>query len=411
MGKKIRVWDGTAWQDVAPSLPYTAIHSAQASMPLTGVDGQVWLDTDGTLAGQDFVPLSGGTMTGNLNTPSINNGNLSGDNIIINGNFEFWQRRLGVESTPVAVATGQYAADRWAPQQYQAGRHSRVNVTAGSGPISRYAMKVGSQIGGARLALAQRVESSIAQNYRGRQMTVSFWIKFSHANFVSTTATIYGNFYAGIGYNTTTTDAAHGTTGWDSFFQPAVIANGSLPTSWTKYTSTFTVPSNTNNIVFLTQFSDLGTATDDSYSYEITDVKIEPGTSATPFSMHGKSYAGELAACQRYYYRTNGTTYTPLTVGGYTQSSTDLAWWVPLPVSMRVPPTSLDFSGSGAIAFRSANNGSGYTMGNLTFSSSLSTLNLARGGGSISSGTWVAFHSGYLEGNNGPCFLGFSAEL
>ena len=77
MAKKIRVWDGTQWQDVAPSLPYTAIHSAQASMPATGVDGQVWLDTDGTLAGQDFVPLSGGTMTGNLNVPSINSGGIT----------------------------------------------------------------------------------------------------------------------------------------------------------------------------------------------------------------------------------------------------------------------------------------------------------------------------------------------
>jgi hypothetical protein len=346
MAKKIRVWDGTAWQDVSPSLPYTAIHSAQASMPATGVDGQVWLDTDGTLAGQDFVPLSGGTMTGNLNTPSINNGNLSGHNIIINGNFEFWQRRLGVESTPVSVTTGGYAADRWAPQQYQAGRHSRVNVTAGSGPISRYAMKVGSQIGGARLALAQRVESSIAQNYRGRQMTVSFWIKFSHANFVSTTATIYGNFYAGIGYNTTTTDAAHGTTGWDSFFQPAVIANGSLPTSWTKYTSTFTVPSNTNNIVFLTQFSDLGTATDDSYSYEITDVKIEPGTSATPFSMHGKSYAGELAACQRYYQRFSFDTINVWMGIGHAGSGSTTQFYpmVKLNGPMRIKPSSVDYA-------------------------------------------------------------------
>lgn len=58
MAKKIRVWDGTQWQDVAPALPYTAVHSAQASMPSTGVDGQIWLDTDGTLSDTAFVPLS-----------------------------------------------------------------------------------------------------------------------------------------------------------------------------------------------------------------------------------------------------------------------------------------------------------------------------------------------------------------
>ena len=113
MGKKIRVWDGSAWQDVAPSLPYTAIHSAQASMPLTGVDGQVWLDTDGTLAGQDFVPLTGGTMTGNLNTSSINSGGISGKNYVINGNFDFWQR--GTSFTTDSSAT-------WIIQQID-GRH------------------------------------------------------------------------------------------------------------------------------------------------------------------------------------------------------------------------------------------------------------------------------------------------
>ena len=58
MAKKIRVWDGTQWQDVAPALPYTAVHSAQASMPSTGIDGQIWLDTDGTLSDTAFVPLS-----------------------------------------------------------------------------------------------------------------------------------------------------------------------------------------------------------------------------------------------------------------------------------------------------------------------------------------------------------------
>ena len=49
MAKKIRVWDGSAWQDVAPALPYTAVHSAQASMPSTAVDGQIWLDTDASV--------------------------------------------------------------------------------------------------------------------------------------------------------------------------------------------------------------------------------------------------------------------------------------------------------------------------------------------------------------------------
>jgi hypothetical protein len=269
-------------------------------------------------------------------------------------------------------------------------------------------MRVGSQ-SESRLALAQRVESSIAQNYRGRQMTVSFWIKFSHATAVSTTATIYGNFYAGIGYNTTTTDPAHGTTGWDDFFQPAVIANGSLPTSWTKYTATFTVPSNTNNIVFLTQFSDIGTSANDSYSYEITDVKIEPGTSATPFSMHAKSHAGELAACQRYYYRTTSTGgFAGIGGNGFTYSATQANVQLQLPVPMRTYPSSCDVSNIRYVD--SANGAANITqvaMWQIPASVTNATVvDFQAIGTGFTSGRYV-----FLQTSAGNGYLGFSAEL
>jgi hypothetical protein len=71
MAKKIRVWDGSAWQDVAPALPYTAVHSAQASMPSTAVDGQIWLDTDAS------VPST--TVTRWYKLPSAGTTTLSGN--------------------------------------------------------------------------------------------------------------------------------------------------------------------------------------------------------------------------------------------------------------------------------------------------------------------------------------------
>jgi hypothetical protein len=49
MGKIIRVWDGTAWQEVTPAIPYTSKHSAQSTMPIAPQDGEIWLDTDGTV--------------------------------------------------------------------------------------------------------------------------------------------------------------------------------------------------------------------------------------------------------------------------------------------------------------------------------------------------------------------------
>jgi hypothetical protein len=393
MGKKIRVWDGTAWQDVAPSLPYTAIHSAQASMPLTGVDGQVWLDTDGTLAGQDFVPLAGGTMTGNLNTPSINSGPIVGRNNLLNGDFSIWQRGTSFTGTSNSNV---FTADRWIVQSQGVNSSVSKQVLSG-GEIAGYDSESYIRIsnasaGSANTLFIQRIED--VRSMAGQNVTVSFWAK------ASTATTIYVR-----------SDQDFGSGG------SSRVANGgsgvSVSTTWQRRSATFALSSISGKTIGPSSYLDffIYWANTSAQTVDLWGIQIELGSQATPFHTATPNQQTELAACQRYYYRTSGTTYTPLTVGGYTQSTTDLAWWVPLPVSMRVAPTSLDFSGSGAIAFRSANNGSGYTMGNLTFASSLSTPTLARGGGSISSGTWVAFHSGYLEGNNGPCFLGFSAEL
>lgn len=399
MGKKIRVWDGSAWQDVAPSLPYTAIHSAQASMPATGVDGQVWLDTDGTLAGQDFVPLSGGTMTGNLNVPSINSGAIVGRNKIINGDFSIWQRGTSFTGT----AYDQAVADRFFTTANNIGSltTTREAFTPGSAPVagyeSQYFLRYSlAQTGSGGISNQVYTKIEDVRTFAGETVTFSFWAKAASAY----TANVF-------------IDRWYGSGGSSIDYNAAIAGNIGITTTWQRFSVTVSIPSLSGKTVGTSSFLRVGitlpaytTTTVDTWGWQLED-----GNQATPFHTATANQQTELAACQRYYYRISGTTYTPLTVGGYTQSTTDLAWWVPLPVSMRVAPTSLEFSGSAAIAFRSANNGNGYSIGNLTLGSSISTPTLARGGGTINSGTWVAFHSGYLEGNGGPCHLGFSAEL
>jgi len=396
MGKKIRVWDGTAWQDVAPSLPYTAIHSAQASMPATGVDGQVWLDTDGTLAGQDFVPLSGGTMTGNLNTPSINSGPIVGRNKIINGDFSIWQR--GTSFT--GIAYDQPVADRFFTTANNIGSltTSRQSFALGSAPTSgyesqyflRYSLaQTGS--GGISNQVFTKIED--ARTFAGQQVTFSFWAKSS---------TAYGA--------TVFIDRWYGSGGSAVDYNAASSSGFNVTTTWQRFTTTLTIPSISGKTVGANSFLRVGITLP---AYTTVDVdtwgwQLEAGNQATPFHTATSNQQTELAACQRYYVRYTGVDYTVLATNGYTQSTTQGAYWTSLPVTMRVPPTSVEFSN---VEFRDSGGGSGYVVNAISVAPTLSTQNIARGGMTISSGTWTTFRPGFLEGSGTPCYLGFSAEL
>ena len=326
MAKKIRVWDGTAWQDVAPSLPYTAIHSAQASMPLTGVDGQVWLDTDGTLAGQDFVPLSGGTMTGNLNTPSINSGPIVGRNKILNGDFSIWQRGT--------TGGNGFLADRWYLNAGSATSFSQTRqaFTPGSAPVSGYEGKyfwrntitnVGSETA---WYLNTYIED--VQTLAGQTATFSFWAKADSARAMS--GYLLQRFGDGGSTNVSTT-----------------IGTASLTTSWQRFTFTISIPSlsgktiGANNLVQI--FFAMSPAS--GMVIDLWGVQLEAGSIATPYHNATPNQQTELAACQRYYYRiakSGGSA----GVGQVLYNGNSNAGYgiLNLPVSMRIPPSSIEFS-------------------------------------------------------------------
>jgi hypothetical protein len=282
-------------------------------------------------------------------------------NRLINGNFEVWQRNPSGASVFQSVT---YAgADRWCSAGFQQARVSRITVPVGSGPISRFACRVGSSPAsdnsnfGTRMSLRQKIESGNCFDLAGQSVTLSFWVRFSGASFPSlanTQSSAFGTWRYSILFNTTTTDSASSSDVQGDSSTSAPLTNGSLPTGWTRYTLTAQVPSNCNNVSVNFQFDQLGTtASETSQWYDVTDVQLEVGTTATAFDE--RPYPIELLLCQRYFARVGapGQEFYPcMLVGGYIFPSNWYKWiTAKLPVTMRAAPAVTFYPNPGSTAF------------------------------------------------------------
>jgi hypothetical protein len=357
-------------------------------------------------------------------------------NRLINGNFNFWQR--GTSRTILSSGTP-YLADRWCGAVgYQNGAHQRSAISSPpTGLSSQYAMRVSSfttseAAGGSRLDCGQKIESINCYDLSGKTITVSFWMRASAATWTSvsnTTDSAFNNFGCRVQYNTTTTDTAISTdTGDGSTTVTAVsgtnatngttqltIANGSLPTTFTKYTFTSTVPANTKNLTVRFASSNLGsTASAGTVWYEVADVQLEEGSTATPFEL--RQYGTELALCQRYFNIYRGGTY-----GNFQIYGSVFAFGISVPEPMRVQPTFVTNITDANFAGAASPNSNQWAMyvqnsGWNVYSGSINTLSLngaSENSTNYSLGTYGCTlgsgFTGFLLGSN--LYFSFNAEL
>jgi hypothetical protein len=276
-----------------------------------------------------------GTVTVSFDQANFGGGQYAaGKNKIINGDYGVWQR--GTSFSPVAdVPT--YTADRFIIQRNGVGYTatcSRQTFTSGTAPVSgyegqffwRYAVTVAGT-SNTYVVADQRIED--VRTLAGQTATISFWAKADSARAIS------GEMVQDFGSGGSGAVATAG----GSF---------SLTTSWTRFTATVSIPSitgktvGTNSYLTLRFYLPSGALTP---TIDIWGVQLEAGSTATPFQTATGTKQGELAACQRYYFRqslaagaTSGSAF------GSAKSTTVATMVYSLPVTMRVPATSGEYA-------------------------------------------------------------------
>ena len=304
-----------------------------ATDPTNPRKGDIWLNTtsnavnyiDGTGAVQTFTP-----------PPYV-----AGKNAIINGGMDIWQR-----GTSVAIAASSgitYTADRWCTttgtgqaitvsQQATADTTNLPNIQY----CTRYQRNSG-QTGTGQLFFAQSLETVNSIPLAGKPVSISFYIR-AGANFSATGNYLYSRLVFGTG--TSQNGLIPGLTGATQI----VGINVTATTTWQRVTATAVVPSTATQLYFDINYVPTGTAGANDY-FEITGVQLELGSTATTFSRAGGSIGGELALCQRYYWRQNaGTTGYGIYGWGTCSASTTFQPVMKFPVTMRTVPTALDYT-------------------------------------------------------------------
>ena len=272
---------------------------------------------------------------------------VAGKNKIINGDFYVNQRNFSSTTT-----SSVYMFDRWT--QYLADgtvTYSAQTFTPGTAPVAGYEGKnfircvtTGQTLTSAAALLIQNIED--VRTLAGQTATISFWAK------------------AGSGTPKVAVEAyqSFGTGGSPSAAVSTPAGAVTLTTSWARYSVTVAIPSisgktlGTNNdptlalnlwtsagTNFNTRASSIGIQTT---TIDIWGVQIEAGSVATPFTTATGTLSGELAACQRYYYRNGGLGNSNGFLDGtvYAVSTTNFVVNARMPVTMRISP-SFNYSG------------------------------------------------------------------
>jgi hypothetical protein len=319
---------------------------------------------------------------------------FAGKNKILNSDYSIWQRGTSF-SNP---ANNSYLADRWFFNASGSGATrtiSQQTFTPGTAPVAgyegqyffRYARTVAGT-GATADHISQRIED--VRTFAGQTVTLSFWAKVD-AGTPNLVLRLRQNFGTG-----------------GSALVDATDVTVVLSTSWTRYTGTFTVPSISGKTIGTSSNLELQfrTAVNTIQTLDIWGVQLEAGSLASPFQTATGTLQGELAACQRYYYRQGGLNTYQTFGGGFADQTTTAIIQVPLPATMRVAPTSVDFS-----TLNLSTGGTNTAVTSLTILSNNSGNGIAVVYPVVASGLTANRPYSLTANNSTSGYLGLSAEL
>jgi hypothetical protein len=329
----------------------------------------------------------------------------AGKNKIINGDFNINQRAFSSTTT-----SGNYGFDRC--QLISSGgtsTYSAQTFTTGAAPVAGYESKnfarlvtSGQSAVGDYAAVRQNIES--VRTFAGQTVTFSVYAKAST-----------GTPKIGVAV-----DQNFGSGGSPSAQVTTSGGTATISTSWARYSFTIAVPSisgktigTANDYLAAWLFTSAGTSIS-AVGYPAVGVQnvtidtwgwqIEYGSKATPFQTASGSLQGELAMCQRYYWRATAIdNYAFMPGNGLAKSTTAAEITAPNPVAMRVAPTSVEYS--------NVNVSDGVTLatgGTITLSAATpiaSHFVITYGSG------LTQYRTYFMQGAIAPSYIAFGAEL
>jgi hypothetical protein len=224
-------------------------------------------------------------------------------NYIINGGFDFAQRQ--VPATLTTIADNGYSADRWRVTRENADvQYARVDATGESGLTSKYYGQFKKITNTGKMHVCQILESMNSISLRDKVVTFQIKMKASSAKTIR--MAILELQTAGTADSIPATlVTAFGANGTDPTLGANVAIIGgalskSVTTTWTAYSITVSVPSNSKNIICAV-WTDSQFAANDILSLAEADCFVGSTTyDANPKAWTPRLMAQEMVLCHRY---------------------------------------------------------------------------------------------------------------